>query len=78
MSKIVLALAASSFLLAACQSASINPPNVCPPLVAYHPEFMKRASAELDLLPDNSAVVSMMADYAMTRDMIRACQAARR
>jgi hypothetical protein len=46
----------------------------CPPLRAYSDDFRKRAVAELDLLPTNSAVEEMLTDYAVLRQQIRACQ----
>ena len=46
----------------------------CPPLRSYSDEFRKRAVAELDLLPANSAVEEMLTDYAVLRQQVRACQ----
>ena len=46
----------------------------CPPVRNYSDEFRKRAVAELDLLPANSAVEEMLTDYAVLRQQIRACQ----
>jgi hypothetical protein len=46
----------------------------CPPVRGYSDEFRKRAVAELDLLPANSAVEEMLTDYAVLRQQIRACQ----
>jgi len=46
----------------------------CPPVRSYSDEFRKRAVAELDLLPANSAVEEMLSDYAVLRQQIRACQ----
>jgi len=46
----------------------------CPPLRSYSDDFRKRAVAELDLLPANSAVEEMLTDYAVLRQQIRACQ----
>jgi hypothetical protein len=46
----------------------------CPPLRSYSDDFRKRAVAELDLLPGNSAVEEMLNDYAVLRQQIRACQ----
>lgn len=40
----------------------------CPPVVEYSPEFQARAAEELALLPDGSAVVEMMGDYAVMRE----------
>jgi hypothetical protein len=46
----------------------------CPPVRSYSDDFRKRAVAELDLLPANSAVEEMLTDYAVLRQQIRACQ----
>jgi hypothetical protein len=45
----------------------------CPPVVEYSREIRNRATEELALLPDGSAVVEMMGDYAVMRDQARAC-----
>ena len=47
---------------------------VCPPTVEYSQEIQARAAEELTLLPDASAIVEMMGDYAVIRDQARACQ----
>ena len=46
----------------------------CPPVVEYSREFQARAAEELAMLPDGSAIVEMMGDYAVMRDQARACQ----
>ena len=46
----------------------------CPPVVEYSREFQARAAEELELLPDASAIVEMMGDYAVIRVQVRACQ----
>lgn len=45
----------------------------CPPVVEHSREFQVRASQELALLPDGSAVVEMLSDYAVMREQARAC-----
>jgi hypothetical protein len=47
---------------------------VCPPVVEYSGEFQTRVAEELAMLPDGSAVVEMMVDYAAMRDQARACK----
>ncbi|MDD9924793.1 MAG: hypothetical protein OXR03_03090 [Rhodospirillaceae bacterium] len=47
----------------------------CPPVVEYSREFQARAAEELAMLPDGSAVVEMMRDYAVMREQSRACGA---
>lgn len=69
------ALAVATSLLSGC-AAGISEPSiatVCPPVVEYTREFQARAAEELALLPDGSAVVEMMGDYAVMRDQTRLC-----
>jgi len=40
----------------------------CPPVVEYSREVQAQAAEELAMLPDGSAVVEMMGDYAVMRD----------
>lgn len=62
--------------LAGCSTASSSGSTavVCPPLRSYSEDFRKRAVAEMELLPDKSAVEEMLTDYAVLRQQIRACQ----
>ncbi len=46
----------------------------CPPVVEYSREVQTRAAEELALLPNGSAVIEMMGDYAVMRDQARTCQ----
>ena len=48
---------------------------VCPPVVAYDQAVGERAAAELEALPDDAALVGMMADYAVMWAQARACEA---
>ena len=43
----------------------------CPPVVEYSREFQAQAAEEMGLLPENSAVADMMADYAVMRAQAR-------
>jgi hypothetical protein len=45
----------------------------CPPVVEYSREFQAQAGHELTLLPDGSAVVKMMVDYAVMREQADSC-----
>jgi hypothetical protein len=47
---------------------------VCPPVVEYSGEFQARAADELALLPEGSAIVEMLGDYAVLREQSRACR----
>ena len=42
-------------------------------MVEYSREYQARAAEELVLLPDGSAVVEMLRDYAVMRDQGRVC-----
>jgi hypothetical protein len=44
---------------------------VCPPVVEYSRELQARAAEELALLPDGSAIVEMMGNYAVIRDALQ-------
>jgi len=46
----------------------------CPPVVEYSREFQARAAEELAMLPEGSAVVEMMGDFAVMREQARACE----
>ena len=47
---------------------------VCPPVVAYPAEFQAAAAADVDALPEGSAVAVLLSDYAVMRDQSRACR----
>jgi len=46
----------------------------CPPVVEYTREFQARAAEEMALLAEGSAIVEMLADYAVLREQTRACE----
>lgn len=48
-------------------------PRACLPVVEYSREFQARAAEELALLPDSSAIVEMLSDYAVMREQGDAC-----
>jgi hypothetical protein len=62
--------------LTGCATAGFDAGGVktCPPVVEYSREFQARAAEELAMLPDGSAVVEMMGDYAVMREQARACR----
>lgn len=70
----VLAIAMS--LLSGCATVSSEPitATVCPPVVEYTREFQARATEELAMLPEGTAVTELLADYAVMRDQARACR----
>nr|WP_072506915.1 hypothetical protein [Phaeobacter porticola] len=45
----------------------------CPPVVKFCGEFQVRAAEELALLPEGSAIVEMLSDYAVMREQARGC-----
>ncbi len=61
--------------LTGCATAGFEAGGVaaCLPVVEYSREFQVRAVEELAILPDGSAVVEMMGDYAVMRGQARAC-----
>lgn len=63
-------------LLSACATAGFETGilAVCPLVVEYSLEEQARVAKELAKLPDGSAVVEMMGDYAVLRDQARLCQ----
>lgn len=62
--------------LTGCTTAGFEANGVapCPPVVEYSREIQNRATEELALLPERSAVVEMMADYAVLREQVRICR----
>jgi hypothetical protein len=42
-------------------------------VVEYTRELQARAAAELDLLPEGSAIAEMLADYSVMRTQVRSC-----
>ena len=47
---------------------------VCPPVVEYGAGLQAAAAAEVDKLPEGSAVAVLLSDYAVMRDQARACR----
>ena len=69
------ALAIATSWLTGCATAGFEADGLaaCPPVVEYSREFQARAAEELALLPDGSALVEMMGDYAVMREQVRVC-----
>lgn len=42
-------------------------------MVDYSREFQARAAEELAMLPDGSAIIEMIGDYAVMRNQARVC-----
>jgi len=69
-------LAIVTSLLSACSMVSSEPvTGVCPPVVEYDAGVQARAAEEVQALPDGSAVVEMLSDYAVMREQARGCLA---
>ncbi len=68
-------LAVVTSWLTGCATAGFETGSVaaCPPVVEYSPEFQARVAEELAFLPEGSAIVEMMADYAVMREQARVC-----
>ncbi|RDC67765.1 hypothetical protein DLJ49_20650 [Rhodovulum sp. 12E13] len=70
------ALAIATSLLSACATVGSDGtgPGVCPPVFEYSRQFQARAAEELALLPEGSAVVEMLVDYAVMREQGQVCE----
>ena len=69
-----LALVIATSLLTACATGGSDlGGTACPPVVAYDQAVRERAAAELEALPEDAALVGMMADYAVMRAQAQAC-----
>lgn len=69
----VLVIGANSLTGCATAGFEAGGEAACPPVVEYSREFQARAAEELALLPDGSAIVEMMGDYAVMREQARVC-----
>ena len=69
----VLVIGASWLTGCATAGFEANGLGACPPVMEYRREFQAQAAEELAMLPERSAVVEMMGDYAVMRDQARAC-----
>ena len=46
---------------------------ICPPVVDYGREEQRRVADEVEGLPEGSAIVEWLADYAVLRAQVREC-----
>jgi hypothetical protein len=61
-------------LLSACATVrSERVTGVCPPVVEYDEGFQAKAAEEVQALPEGSAIVEMLNDYAVMREQVRGC-----
>lgn len=72
----LIALGAVMIWLNGCAStvSKVAMAHVCPPVVEYPAATQEQAASDLYLLPPGSPVVSMLGDYAVLRDQLRACR----
>jgi hypothetical protein len=70
------ALTIGTSLLSGCATVGSEPggSSACPPIVEYGRGFQARVASELEMLPERSAIIQMMGDYAVMRDQVRACR----
>ena len=68
-------LAITTSLLTGCATVSSDVEGLaaCPPVVEYSEDFQESAAEELALLPEASAIVEMLSDYAVMREQARTC-----
>lgn len=68
------ALVIATISLTACATGGSDPGGAaCPPVVGYDQATRDKAAAELEALPEDAALVGMMADYAVMRAQAQAC-----
>ena len=67
------ALVVATSLLSGCATVGYDGSGTaaCPPVVEYSREFQTRAAEELALLPEGSAIVEMLSDYAVMREQAK-------
>ena len=67
-------LAIVTSLLSACATVgSEQVTGVCPPVVEYDDGVQARAAEEVKALPEGSAIVEILSDYAVMREQAGAC-----
>ena len=68
------ALAIATSLLSGCATVRSEDSRLatCPPVVEYGREFQARAAEELARLPEGSAILEMLSDYAVMREQAQA------
>lgn len=48
--------------------------SACPPVVEYSREEQDRIADEVEALPEKALIIGWLADYAVLRHQVRACQ----
>lgn len=69
------ALVLATIWLSGCATVSsdVGRLGACPPVMEYSREFQAQAAEELTLLPEGSAIVVMLSDYAVMREQVLGC-----
>lgn len=60
-------------LLTGCAMGGSDPRPTCPPIVEYTKADQARTAKEVATLPEGTAIVRLLGDYAVLRDQARAC-----
>ena len=68
-----LVIALTSLSACATGGSDLDRVAVCPQVVEYDQTFRQRAAAELELLPQGSAMEAMLTDYYMIRAYAKSC-----
>ena len=69
------ALAAATISLTACAGLSSDvSPSACPPVVVYSRAELAQVADEVATLPEGALIVGWLADYAVLREQVRACE----
>lgn len=74
--KLLGVLAVGMIFLNGCATGSSEwrAKGVCPPVVEYSRDEQRRMAEEVEALPEDSVIVGWLADYAVLRGQVRACQ----
>lgn len=74
--KLLGVLAVGMIFLTGCATGSSEwrATGVCPPVVEYSRDEQRRMAEEVEALPEDSVIVGWLADYAVLRGQVRACQ----
>ena len=70
---LLVALVTGLLFLQGCAAVSSSLPSACPPLVQYDQDDLDRAADELEFLPENSMIETLLSDYSVLRAQVRAC-----
>ncbi|MBB4209792.1 hypothetical protein [Roseinatronobacter bogoriensis] len=62
------------FLTACAEGSFDTVPSACPPVVEYSRAEQARVADELAALPGGTLIAEWLADYAVLRELARACE----